>query len=78
MLLLKDYGLDDNSQPLTVSQNIVRSGNSDQVEVVLNHSHLGPIHLFLSGPHGFSQRQDHQLRDLFITAAFSRAAQASL
>jgi pimeloyl-ACP methyl ester carboxylesterase len=70
MLLLKDYGLDSNSQPVTVSQNVVRSGNFDQVEVVLDHDHLGPIHLFLSGPHGFLQRQDRGLRSLFITAGF--------
>lgn len=69
-LLLKDYGLNNNTQPVRVSQNVVRSGNFDQVEVVLGHDHLGPIHLFLSGPHGFLQRQDRGLRGLFITAGF--------
>lgn len=59
-----------------VSEKLSTEGEFDYLETTLEQPQLGRIRLLLRGPNGFSSRNDHGLRALFLASGFFSGKEA--
>ena len=77
LTIMQNAGIDFNSVPKLVSQDVSVQGAQDFVTIRLQFDHLPLIRLFLNGPHGFFDDTQHSYRTVFIVAGFFTGSQSA-
>lgn len=76
--MMDNLKISASSEPQAVIEKITQTTMSDHVSLYLIYPGMPALRVFLSGPKGFMQKQDHSLPSLFIMAGFFTGAYNTL
>jgi hypothetical protein len=75
--MMENIGITNNTIPKVVSEDLQVQGAQDFVTVILQVDNLPLIRLFVKGPHGFLQDNNHSFRTFFMVTGFLTGAQST-